>query len=150
MQAVLAAVNHNAPAADLLLREMEQHQAPSGSDSDEDSASHLLPAENLTAQPAAEEPALVPSLTSSPPISKAPAPPTSRRGGSSTKCKPRVDRETAQEDLYYKYRREALKLSKAWHKRLHQAANAFAAAHYSGDCFACARTLQNGSFHEVN
>jgi len=135
----LAAVNHNIPAADLLLREMEQHQAPSGSDSDEDSANHIFPPETLASQPADEVQALGqpgPGHNSSPQTLKAPAPPSSRalsRASSSRGGKQSVDEESADEDLYYKHRREALRLSKSWHKKLHQAANAFAASHYSGE-----------------
>ena len=156
---MLAAVNHQLPAADLLLREMEQHQAPSGSDSDEDSANHILP--NLQDQDKHDiKHHLASSATqSSPQMSKAPAPPTN---GSSARGSARVmddnvaqgktehgedegrgkmahgsteagpDDDGVNEDLYYKHRREALKLSKTWHKKLHQAANAFAASHHSG------------------
>ncbi|KAA6429028.1 MAG: hypothetical protein FRX49_01138, partial [Trebouxia sp. A1-2] len=131
--AVLAAVNHNIAAADLLLREMEQHQAPSGSDSDEESANHIISPETSATEPAGEQQALKRSGQHQPPptTSKAPAPPTT--SASSKTCnKQSVDEGSADEDLYYKHRKEALKLSKAWRKKLHQAANAFAGSHYSG------------------
>ena len=159
VQAVLAAVNHQLPAADLLLREMDQHQAPSGSDSDEDSANHILP--NLQNQDThdLQHHLASPAAQSSPQTAKAPAPPTN---GSSARDSARVmgdntaqgriergeddgrdkivqgsteggpDDDCVNEDLYYKHRRKALKLSKTWHKKLHQAANAFAASHHSG------------------
>ena len=139
LQAVLAAVNHNIPAADLLLREMEQHQAPSGSDSDEDSANHIVPAQTLASQPAVESQTLgkqYPSAASSPQTLKAPAPPISRvstRACSSRGRKQSSTEEDADVDLYYKYRGEALKLSRRWHKKLHQSATAFAAANFSGE-----------------
>lgn len=133
-RAVLAAVNHNKAAADLLLREMEQHQAPSGSDSDEDSANHIIPPETSASEPAGEQKALSrfgQRQTPAPKTLKAPAPPVAR--ASFRKCnKQSVDEGLADEDLYYKHRKEALKLSKAWRKKLHQAANAFAGSHYSG------------------
>ncbi|DBA70804.1 TPA: hypothetical protein ACH3X2_011694 [Trebouxia sp. C0005] len=132
-RAVLAAVNHNIAAADLLLREMEQHQAPSGSDSDEESANHIISPETSATEPAGEQQALKRSGQHQPPptTSKAPAPPTT--SASSKTCnKQSVDEGSADEDLYYKHRKEALKLSKAWRKKLHQAANAFAGSHYSG------------------
>lgn len=134
LQAVLAAVNHNIAAADLLLREMEQHQAPSGSDSDEESANHIISPETSATEPAGEQQALKRSGQHQPPptTSKAPAPPTT--SASSKTCnKQSVDEGSADEDLYYKHRKEALKLSKAWRKKLHQAANAFAGSHYSGE-----------------
>ncbi len=138
-QAVLAAVNRNTAAADLLLREMEQHQAPSGSDSDEDSANHIISPETSATEPAGEQQALSRSgqrQTPPPKTQKAPAPPATR--ASSKKCnKQRVDEVSADEDLYYKHRKEALKLSKAWRKKLHQAANAFAGSHYSGETGLC-------------
>ena len=143
LQAVLAAVNHNNAAADLLLREMEQHQAPSGSDSDEESANHIIPPETSATEPAGEQKALSRSgqhQTPSPKTLKAPAPPATR--ASSRKCnKQSVDEGSADEDVYYKHRREALKLSKAWRKKMHQAANAFAGSHYSGETGLCP-TLQ--------
>ena len=140
LQAVLAAVNHNIPAADLLLREMEQHQAPSGSDSDEDSANHIVPPQTLALQPADESQTLdkhYHGTASSPQILKAPAPPTSRvsaRISSSRGRNQSSKEEDADVDLYYKYRGEALKLSRRWHKKLHQSATAFATAHFSGGC----------------
>ena len=139
LQAVLAAVNHNKAAADLLLREMEQHQAPSGSDSDEDSANHIIPPETSASEPAGEQKALSrfgQRQTPPPKTLKAPAPPVAR--ASFRKCnKQSVDEGLADEDLYYKHRKEALKLSKAWRKKLHQAANAFAGSHYSGETGLC-------------
>lgn len=142
-QAVLAAVNHNNAAADLLLREMEQHQAPSGSDSDEESANHIIPPETSAKEPAGEQQALSRSgqrQIPPPKTLKAPAPPATR--ASSKKCnKQSVDEGVAVEDVYYKYRKEALKLSRAWRKKLHQAANAFAGSHYSGETRLCP-TLQ--------
>lgn len=140
MQAVLAAVNHNIPAADLLLREMEQHQALSGSDSDEDLANLAGPPQTLASQPADESQTLSqqsPGLAASPQTLKAPAPPTSRavtRTLSGRRRKQSSEEEEADVDLYYKYRGDALKLSRRWHKKLHQSANAFAAAQFSGDC----------------
>lgn len=132
-------MNHNIPAADLLLREMEQHQAPSGSDSDEDLATHVLPPQTLASQPASEAQTLgqqPPNAASSPQTLKAPAPPTSRvsrRPSFSRGHKQTVEgEEDGDVDLYYKYRGEALKLSRRWHKKLHQSANAFAAAQFSG------------------
>ena len=133
-------MNHNIPAADLLLREMEQHQAPSGSDSDEDSATHIVPPQTLASQPASEPHMLgqqQPNAVSSPQTLKAPAPPTSRvskRPSFSRGRKQTVEGEDGEVDLYYKYRGEALKLSRRWHKKLHQSANAFAAAQFSGKC----------------
>lgn len=139
LQAVLAAVNHNNAAADLLLREMEQHQAPSGSDSDEESANHIIPPEPSATEPAGEQQFLSRSgqrQTPPPTTLKAPAPPASR--ASSKKCnKQSIDEGSADEDVYYKHRKEALKLSKAWRKKLHQAANAFAGSHYSGETKLC-------------
>lgn len=142
MQAVLAAVNHNVPAADLLLREMEQHQAPSGSDSDEDLANLAVPPQNLASQPGNQSQTLSDQssgLAASPQTLKAPAPPSSRvptRTLSSRRRKQSSEEEDADVDLYYQHRGEALKLSRRWHKKLHQAANAFAAAQFSGDCSA--------------
>jgi hypothetical protein len=139
LQAVLAAVNHNIAAADLLLREMEQHQAPSGSDSDEESANHIISPETSATEPAGEQQALSRSgqrHTPPPTTLKAPAPPASR--ASSQKCnKQSNDEGSADEDLYYKHRKEASKLSKAWRKKLHQAANAFAGSQYSGETGLC-------------
>lgn len=140
LQAVLAAVNHNIPAADLLLREMEQHQAPSGSDSDEDSANHVVSPQTLASQPANESQTpgkQYPGPASSPQTLKAPAPPIARvatRASSSRGRKQSNEEEDADVDLYYKHRGEALKLSRRWHKKLHQAATAFAAAQFSGEC----------------
>ncbi|DBB05665.1 hypothetical protein WJX77_001842 [Trebouxia sp. C0004] len=133
-RAVLAAVNHNIAAADLLLREMEQHQAPSGSDSDEESANHIISPETSATEPAGEQQALSSSgqrQTPPPTTPKAPAPPATR-ASSKKRNQQSVDEGSADEDLYYKHRKEALKLSKAWRKKLHQAANAFAGSHYSG------------------
>ena len=135
---MLAAVNHNGPAADLLLREMEQHQAPSGSDSDEESANHIITPHTLASQPLNEtqpHSQCGHGHTCSPQTQKASAPPTSRSSyvSSARGTKQNAQDHGADEDLYYKHRREALKLSKSWHKKLHQAANAFAAAHYSGE-----------------
>ncbi|KAL3152557.1 hypothetical protein ABBQ32_001584 [Trebouxia sp. C0010 RCD-2024] len=136
-RAVLAAVNHNIPAADLLLREMEQHQAPSGSDSDEDLANHAIPQQTLASQPGNQCETLS-EQCSGPPASpqtlKAPAPPSSKvptRTLSSRRRKQSSEEEDADVDLYYKHRGEASKLSRRWHKKLHQAANAFAAAQFS-------------------
>ena len=140
LQAVLAAVNHNIPAADLLLREMEQHQAPSGSDSDEDSANHIIPPQTLASPPADESKTLgkqYPGAASSPETLKAPAPPTSgvsTRTSFSRGRKQSSKEEDADVDVYYKYRGGALKLSRRWHKKLHQSATAFAAANFSGGC----------------
>ena len=137
-QAVLAAVSHNVPAADLLLREMEQHQAPSGSDSDEDTANPRFQQITLTPQPRDEPPA----STHSPQTAKAPAPPTARsmpRRSSGKSSKQPDEEDSADVDLYYKHRGEALKLSRRWHKKLHQSANAFAAGQHSGAC--CQHTL---------
>ena len=140
LQAVLAAVNHNIPAADLLLRDMEQHQAPSGSDSDEDSANHIVPPQTLASPPADESRTLgkqYPGAASTPETLKAPAPPTSgvsTRTSFSRGRKQSSKEEDADVDLYYKYRGEALKLSRRWHKKLHQSATAFAAANFSGAC----------------
>ena len=140
LQAVLAAVSHNIPAADLLLREMEQHQAPSGSDSDEDSANHVAPPQTVASQPPDESQTLGkqrPDAAPSPQTLKAPAPPTSRvltRTSSSRGRRQSSKEEDADVDLYYKYRGEALKLSRRWHKKLHQSATAFAAANFSGAC----------------
>ncbi|KAL3142252.1 hypothetical protein ABBQ38_002594 [Trebouxia sp. C0009 RCD-2024] len=136
-RAVLAAVNHNVPAADLLLREMEQHQAPSGSDSDEDLANLAVPPQNLASQPGNQSQTLSDQssgLAASPQTLKAPAPPSSRvptRTLSSRRRKQSSEEEDADVDLYYQHRGEALKLSRRWHKKLHQAANAFAAAQFS-------------------
>lgn len=132
-------MNHSIPAADLLLREMEHHQAPSGSDSDEDSANHVVPPQTLASQPADESQTLgkqYPGATSSPQTPKAPAPPITRvssRTSSSRGRKQSSKEEDVDVDLYYKYRGEALKLSRRWHKKLHQSATAFAAASFSGE-----------------
>lgn len=134
LQAVLAAVNHNVPAADLLLREMEQHQAPSGSDSDEDSASHAIPPQTLASRQADESKTL--GSGHSPHTLKAPAPPTRRGPARSLSGRGRrqsSSEEDADVDLYYKHRGEALKLSRRWHKKLHQSATAFAAGQHSGN-----------------
>ena len=139
LQAVLAAVNHNIAAADLLLREMEQHQAPSGSDSDGECANHIISPESSATEPAGEQQALSRSgqRQSPPPTTlKAPAPPATR-ASYKKRNKQSVDEGSADEDLYYKHRKEALKLSKAWRKKLHQAANAFAGSHYSGETGLC-------------
>ena len=125
---------------------MEQHQAPSGSDSDEESANHILPPEPLATEPADQTETLrkVGQGHPSPPQTlKAPAPPASKRlssASSSRGGKQSLKEDNVDEDLYYKHRREALKLSKTWHKKLHQAANAFAGSHYSGMSQAYATT----------
>ena len=123
---------------------MEQHQAPSGSDSDEDLASHAIPPQTLALQPAEESQTVGPDH--SPHTLKAPAPPALT--GSSRNPSGRGRRQLSREedkdvDLYYKYRGEALKLSRRWHKKLHQSATAFAAGQHSGHlyntllCFMC-------------
>lgn len=118
---------------------MEQHQAPSGSDSDEDLANHAIPQQTLASQPGNQCETLS-EQCSGPPASpqtlKAPAPPSSKvptRTLSSRRRKQSSEEEDADVDLYYKHRGEASKLSRRWHKKLHQAANAFAAAQFSGN-----------------
>ena len=104
---------------------MEQHQAPSGTDSDEDLA-HIPDSDPMTAQAAAasaqEHEARVP---------KAPAPPILESRAESSREGQQAEEPDTQ-DVYFKYRREALKLSRTWRKKLHRAANAFAAGQHSG------------------
>ena len=143
----MAAVDHQIPAADLLLREMEQHQAPSGSDSDEDSASYIMRSVTDDTAHDSQLPANVSGKSSTPQTAKAPAPPKTaslshnaadikdssiRNVRASASNRQDAD-ETAEEDLYYQHRRAALKLSKSWRKKLHGAANAFAASQHSGE-----------------
>lgn len=130
MQAVLAAVSHNLHAADLLLRDMEQHQAPSGTDSDEDLPhAHSLNLRHM--QPLATAVATASGQSHKGRTAKAPAPPEADSAASSG-GKQTEEEEAGSADVYFKYRREALKLSRTWRKKLHRAANAFAAGDHSG------------------
>lgn len=126
----MAAVDHQLHAADLLLRDMEQHQAPSGTDSDEDLA-HIPDFHHMLPQAAAAS-----AQSHKARVSKAPAPPIpeSRADGSR---EGQQEEEPDTQDVYFKYRREALKLSRTWRKKLHRAASAFAAGQYSGQLSSC-------------
>lgn len=107
---------------------MEQHQAPSGTDSDEDLAHHYM-SEPDHISPQRATPAVL-GQSQHPRMSKAPAPPipeSASKGGEEPD-----EEESGSSDVYFKYRREALKLSRTWRKKLHRAANAFAAGDHSG------------------
>ena len=108
------------------MRDMEQHQAPSGTDSDEDVGHYhsLEPHDGAATHQATDQQheARVP---------KAPAPPM-LPSPSGIGHHEEEEEGTASADLYHKHRREALKLSRSWRKKLHRAANAFAAGQHSG------------------